>query len=142
MKPLLTAVALGGLLAGIGRAALAERDSAKPIEFSVWMDVKVTESQKVFAALAEADFAAILQSTEKLKTLSGLEGFVRRSTPGYRTQLRLFEFAVQDIEEQSRRANIEGVALGFNQLTLSCVNCHKQLRRPAPVEEAARASER
>jgi len=96
------------------------------------MDVKVQESQLVFAALARADFDAIAQSTKKLKTLSALEGFVRRSTPGYRTQLRSFEFAVDEIQLQAKRQNIEGVALAFNQLTLSCVNCHKLLRHPPP----------
>ena len=99
------------------------------------MDVKVAESQKVFAALAQADFEAISKSAEKLNTLSVLEGFVRRATLGYRTQLRSFEFAVTEIQRQAKRKNIEGVALGFNQLTLTCVNCHRQLRRPTPASE-------
>jgi hypothetical protein len=98
-------------------------------KFSRWMDVKVEESQKVFASLARADFKSIAASTEKLKTLSALERFVRRGVPGYRTQLRSFEFAVAEIQQQAKRENIEGVTMGFNQLTLSCVNCHKQLRR-------------
>ena len=97
--------------------------------FSVWMDVKVEESQKVFAALARADFKGIVASTEKLKKVSTLEGFVRRNAPGYRTQLRSFEFAVDEIQQQAKRESIEGVTMGFNQLTLSCVNCHRQLRR-------------
>ena len=103
--------------------------AAKSTKFSFWMDVKVEESQKVFAALARADFKSIAASTEKLKTVSKLEGFVRRNAPGYRTQLRSFEFAVDEIQQQAKRENIEGVTMGFNQLTLSCVNCHRQLRR-------------
>lgn len=103
-------------------------EASKPKKPSVWMDVKVEEAQKVFAALARADFKAINESTEKLKTLGALEAFVRRSTPDYRTQLRSFEFAVNEIQRQAKQENIEGVTMGFNQLTLSCVNCHKQLR--------------
>jgi hypothetical protein len=62
----------------------------------------------------QADFDAIVQSTAKLKTLSKLEGFVRRPTAGYRTHLRSFEFAVDEMQKQARRKNVEGVALGFN----------------------------
>lgn len=94
------------------------------------MDVKVKESQKIFLALALADFDAIIAGTKKLRTLNTLEGFVRRSTPGYLTQLRAFEFAVDEIHEQASRENLEGATMGFHQLTLSCVNCHQQLRRP------------
>ena len=103
--------------------------AAESTKFSFWMDVKVEESQKVFAALARADFKGIVASTEKLKKVSKLEGLVRRNAPGYRTQLRSFEFAVDEIQQQAKRENIEGVTMGFNQLTLSCVNCHRQLRR-------------
>ena len=119
--------------------------AAESTKFTVWMDVKVEESQKVFAALARADFKGIVGSTEKLKKVSKLEGLVRRNAPGYRTQLRSFEFAVDEIQQQAKRENIEGVTMGFNQLTLSCVNCHKQLRRStatAPGASGAAKSER
>jgi hypothetical protein len=72
--------------------------------------------------------------------LNDLERFVRRGAPGYRTQLRSFEFAIAEIQQQAKRENIEGVTMGFHQLTLSCVNCHKQLRgatEEAPAAEPA-----
>ena len=101
-------------------------DAAPPFNF--WMNVKLQTSQKIFAALTEADYETILESTNTLKMLSTLEGFVRRRDPRYHTQLRTFEFAVEEIQRQAEKENIEGIVLGFNQLTLSCVNCHKQLR--------------
>lgn len=142
MRTAITSLAV--LLALLAQAAGQEKkatEDSQHKEFSLWMVVKVEESQKVFAALARADFDAISRSTEKLKTVSALEGFVRRSTPGYRTQLRSFEFAVDEIQEQAKRENIEGVTMGFHQLTLSCVNCHKQLRRPAQAETTPPVSE-
>jgi len=104
-----------------------------PVKFNVWMDVKLEHSQQLLAGLAEGDFPAIAKSAQQLKALSKIEGFVRRGFPGYATQLRSFEFAVEEIERQAAKENIEGVALGFQQLTLSCVNCHKQLRQPEQV---------
>ncbi len=97
-------------------------------KFDFWMNVKLVESQKLFAALAQADFSAISESGQRLKSVSALEGFVRRKTPGYLTQLKTFEYSVSEILLHAEKENIEGVTLGFQQLTLSCVNCHKQLR--------------
>jgi cytochrome c556 len=122
----LTALVIMGLLQA--NAEEAAPTPKKDAELSVWMDVKIKESQKIFVALARADYDAIIESTRKLKTLSEIEGFVRRRAPGYLTQLRSFEFAVDDIRQSAKQKNIEGVTLGFNQLTLSCVNCHKQIR--------------
>ena len=99
-------------------------------DFDFWMNVKLSESQKLLEALAKADFDTLTKSSQTLETLSALEGFVRRRIPGYSTQLRSFEFAVDEIKEQAKQENIEGVTLGFQQLTLSCVNCHKQVRQP------------
>jgi cytochrome c556 len=104
----------------------AGADVLKPFDF--WMTVKLKESQKIFAALAESDFQSITDSTSTLITLNKVEEFVRKQNPNYRTQLNTFEFAVREIQTQAKKENVEGVALGFNQLTLSCVNCHKLLR--------------
>ncbi|QDT00249.1 hypothetical protein [Adhaeretor mobilis] len=114
---------------GTTKAVTKEID--EPIEFNVWMDVKLEQSQQLLAGLAQGDFPAIAKSAQQLQALSKIEGFVRRGFPGYGTQLRSFEFAVEEIERQAKKESIEGVALGFQQLTLSCVNCHKQLRQPA-----------
>ena len=134
MRTLTITVALGLWgCCGIGHAeepvkAQSEAAQGETKSFHFWMDVKLEESQAIFAAMTTADYEAIVKSAETLKTLSRVEGFVRRKNPKYRTQLRSFEFATREIEYHGKRENIEGVVLGFNQLTLSCVNCHKQLR--------------
>lgn len=103
--------------------------------FNLWMDVKLKKSQDIFAALTKADFARILDDTKQLKTLNELEGFVRKNVPDYRTYLKSFQFAVEEIDRQAKKQNIEGVTLGFQQLTMSCVNCHNHLRAN-PVDTA------
>ena len=123
------------LVVGFSFAGGQEKPASPPAQagterqFDFWMDVKLQASQNIFAALAEADFSSIVASAEGLKTLTSVEGFVRRKNPKYSTQLRTFEFAVAEIRSQAIKENIEGVVLGFHQLTLSCVNCHKQLRK-------------
>ena len=122
----ITAVSLLFLLGQV--AGQDVRPDPTEDRFGFWMNVKLVESQKLFAALARADYAAIQASGERLRTVSSLEGFVRRRSPEYTTQLKSFEFAVDEVVSQAKRESIEGATLGFQQLTLSCVNCHRQLR--------------
>jgi hypothetical protein len=113
----------------------AEQPPAKPIEPkadeqqpSFWMRKKLDYSQNILAGIATADFDKIVENAEAMQALSKIEGFVRGRTPGYRTQLQIFEDSNQEILYQAKRDNVEGAALAFTQLTISCVNCHKQLR--------------
>ncbi|QEG35613.1 hypothetical protein [Bythopirellula goksoeyrii] len=118
---------------GLGQVAGEPIEEPFPMEesrpFNFWMDVKLQKAQAIFAALTEADYKSIIDSAKQLRTLSEFEGFVRKGTPDYVTQLRSFQFAVLEIEKQAKRENIEGVTLGFQQMTLSCVHCHNALRQ-------------
>lgn len=118
----------------IAQPEVTEASPTSPVHhpFELWMQVKLQESQNIFAGLAKGDFPAILESSRKLKNVNSLERFVRRSTPGYRTQLKTFEFSVKEIERHAKQKSVEGVALGFQQLTLSCVHCHSRLREGEP----------
>lgn len=106
--------------------AFAEDEPAK--KPSVWMRTKLEHSQKVLGALATEDYEAIADSAKAMNNLSELEKHVRAGTPGYRTQLQIFRYANEDLLKQAKKKNIDGCALAFSQLTLSCVNCHKSLR--------------
>lgn len=108
--------------------------------FNFWMDVKLEKAQTIFAALTEADYKTIIDCTKQLGTLSEFEGFVRKGTPGYLTQLRSFQFSVAEIEKQAKLQNIEGVTLGFQQLTLSCVHCHNALRQSNAAQPTKKRS--
>jgi hypothetical protein len=95
---------------------------------SVWMDRKLQYSQELLAGIAAADFDKIVTSAQSMRSLNKVEAFVRSRSSGYRTQLAIFEDSLDEIIRQAEKDNVEGAALGFTQLTISCVNCHKQLR--------------
>ena len=101
-------------------------DKSQPMSF--WMTKKLEYSQNILAGLAEADFDKIVANAQSMRNLSKVEGFVRGQTPGYRTQLSIFEESADEIIRQSKRDNLEGATLAFAQLTISCVHCHKHLR--------------
>lgn len=64
--------------------------------------------------------------------MSRFEGFIRGKMLGYRAQLQVFQSANEELIRQAQKDNVEGAALAFTQLTISCVNCHKQLREGPP----------
>lgn len=100
--------------------------AAKPISF--WMKTKLNASKSILEALTQGDFEKLEIEAEQMRLVGKLEGFVRSKNPDYKTQLHTFELANQELVRQSKRRNIEGATLAFNQLTTSCVACHVMLR--------------
>lgn len=96
---------------------------------SFWMQKKLEYSKNILAGIATADFDKLIQNAESMRRLSTIEGFIRGRTPGYRTQLQIFEESADEIIRQAKMDNVDGAALAFTQLTINCVNCHKQLRQ-------------
>jgi cytochrome c556 len=110
------------------KAAAEKEAPAADAEPSVWMRKKLDYSKEILEGISTADFDQIAKNAEAMRALGKIEAFVRSRTPGYRTQLQIFEEANAEILKQANRDNLEGTALAFTQLTISCVNCHKQLR--------------
>ena len=98
---------------------------------SIWMKEKVRASQAILTGLASADFQAIGRNAAAMDVIQYLEKWQRADSPGYRTQLQLFELANRELIRAAREKNIDAAALAFNQLTVSCVNCHKIVRDAA-----------
>ena len=118
-------------------SAHAHADDAKVDESepSFWMKKKLDYSQAILTGLATADFDQVSKNAQAMNGLSEIEKFIRGKTPGYRTQLKFFRFANEELIRQSDRGNLDGAALAFTQLTLTCVNCHKHIRDTEPEEK-------
>ncbi len=124
MRPITIAVTL---LAAAGTCWYAWAADEQPN--SVWMKKKLEHSQSALRAIAMEDFDSLRASATAMRRLSDLEGFTRRTNAKeYRAQLQIFEFANDELIRHAKDKNIDGAALAFTQLTLSCVNCHKHLR--------------
>src|SRR5262245_11939371 len=78
-------------------------DPNKDQPVSIWMKKKLEYSQNILAGIANADFDTIVTSAESMRSLSKIEGFVRGKTPGYRTQLQIFEESADEIIRQAKK---------------------------------------
>lgn len=111
--------------------ARAEAEEQGPQKASFWMKQKLQRSQNILAGLTSGDFEKIAANAESMSVLNHLEGFVRRDNPGYKTQVTFFQFANDELIRAAHKKNLERATLAYTQLTISCVNCHKQLREAA-----------
>lgn len=97
-------------------------------EASVWMKKKLEYSQRIFASLATEDFDTMADSALFLSRLNQIEKFSRGRNPKYRAQLDIFRYALEEVRTEAGQKDIDGAALAFHQMAMSCVNCHKLLR--------------
>jgi cytochrome c556 len=115
-------------LATVCMAAEPEEEEKKP---SYWMEKKLEYSEKILAGLASGDFEAIAKTARSMSALSQMEKWVRSGLPEYRAQLHIFQNANQQLVRTADNENLDGAALAYVQMTLSCVNCHKVVRDSA-----------
>ncbi len=110
------------------KAVKTEVDEKKPISY--WMEKKLEYSQEILRGLAIGDTKLVATKAHQLRVLSKVEGWIRKGKPGYKEQLQAFDFANAEIKRHADADNIEGAAMGFQQLTISCVSCHAMIRNP------------
>jgi hypothetical protein len=92
------------------------------------MQQKLVYSQNILAGLATENFDAIVKNAKRLDEL-GKQRWVKQETPTYRAQHLVFWFANDELIRLAEEKNIDGAALSYVQMTISCVNCHKVLRQ-------------
>jgi len=128
----LAAIVCASLLWVVAASAAVgqEQKTTEPAETqpSVWMRTKLDFSRNILAGLASEDFDKVAANAQAMQGMGKLEWFIRGKMPGYRTQLEVFQDANEEIIRQAQKDNVEGAALAFTQLTISCVNCHRRLR--------------
>ncbi len=95
---------------------------------SFWMKKKLEYTDQILAGLTSENYEQVAKSARTMNTLGYLEKWVRAGSPEYRQQLRIFQIANRQLIEMADEENLDGAAIAYVQLTLSCVNCHKVVR--------------
>jgi hypothetical protein len=113
------------LLPGV---AMAQEPEPSLENVSYWMSRKLALSQDVLAGLALKDYDKIVKAAGTMDRLNSIEKFVRGQNAEYRAQLDLFRYANKALIRNADQENLDGATLAYNQLVLSCVNCHKVVR--------------
>jgi hypothetical protein len=128
MKKLGIVCGLAALSLATFSLALRGAENAKEDEPSFWMKKKLEYAERILEGLTSADFEAISKNARMMQQLNKIEEFVRGRDEAYDFHLKSFHYANRELIRQAAEEDIDGAALAYTQLTMSCVNCHTHLR--------------
>jgi hypothetical protein len=132
MRIWLTLGVCGVVFAGALVIQADESEVDRPPVQSFWMTQKLEASNEILVALATEDFDAMVDKAAKMKRLIRLESLARHDdSEEYKRQLRLFQRTVDMLAQEAEEEYLDGAALAYTHMALSCVNCHRHLRRVA-----------
>jgi hypothetical protein len=97
-------------------------------QVSELMRKKLQYAQKLLEGIALNDFDMILKQADGLMQISKEVGWKILKTPRYEVQSNEFRRALETLQENATQKNLDGAALGYVELTLTCVKCHKYVR--------------
>jgi hypothetical protein len=107
---------------------------------------KLKNSQSVLEGLALGDFTRISRSADELIRISKTAEWSVRKTARYELYSNEFRRAAETIVEKARDKNLDGAALAYFDMTMTCLRCHRYIReerdarRPLPVDPAVRVA--
>jgi cytochrome c556 len=126
------AAAIGLLCVAIHPTIADDKPDPSSEKASAWMKQKLELSQNILSGLTQGDFEAVELNAQRMNIVNYLEKWAAADKPeyaDYKRQLSYFEMANREILRQSRAKNVEGATLAYNQLTVSCVQCHQVVRK-------------
>jgi hypothetical protein len=126
---------LGPVLLGVGVKAAqpakqAPKQEAKP-DAAALMKKKLTHAQKLLEGIALADLTKVGDNAGDLMAISKQVEFQILKTPRYELYTNDFRRALEDIQSGVKQRNLDAATLGYLDLTMSCVRCHKHIREVA-----------
>jgi cephalosporin-C deacetylase-like acetyl esterase len=112
-------------------AAELQADSLKP-----FMKRKLELAKNVIEAIALEDHEKLAKNAQGLSLLSMESGWNVFTTNQYAQHSTDFRRAVQVVIDGAHEKNIDRAALGYVNMTLQCVECHKYMRKHHPNVKA------
>lgn len=109
--------------------------TAQKSPLSQFMQVKLGYAQSFLDGLVTEDFDKITASAESLAELSHSERWRVSNDAVYRQYSNEFERTVKQALKSAKARNLDGAALAYVQLTMSCVECHKFVRNELVMQK-------
>lgn len=92
------------------------------------MHKKLTNSQKILEGIALQDFDLIKTGADELTLISKAAEWRVIKSPQYELHSNDFRRSSETLSKMAEGRNIDGAALAYVDMTLSCVKCHKYVR--------------
>jgi hypothetical protein len=108
--------------------SVAGEPQEKSGEPSLYMRRKLRFSQEIFAGIARTDLVAVAAASRQMNALNWFEQITRGDDEEYQRHLKSYQVAGRKLQKKADAKDLDGATLAFMELTLSCVNCHKNVR--------------
>lgn len=126
---LFSLLCVGGLAGAWSLSESRQEQEGQPLPAKrSFMQMKVEHAKEILQGLATEDFDAITKNANDLLVISNQSNWNAFQTPEYIELSRDFRIVAERLRETSREKQIDGATLGYIELTMSCVRCHKYLR--------------
>jgi hypothetical protein len=100
----------------------------KKLALKAFMRKKLESSQSIIEGLALENFELIEKGAKELKGMSAAADFMVSNDPIYKEHADDFRRVVIKMERAAKEKRIDGATLGFMDMTMNCVECHKYAR--------------
>lgn len=149
MRGLLLIIVCGVLVGGFGNpgdsfapllamenSKLAKKKQPKnPTQANVskFMQAKLDSSKDVLEGLVTEDFDLIQKGTRKMIEMSNATEWQVVEGPIFAQQSAEFRNAAKEISKYAKKKNLDGASLSYLHLTMTCIACHKQIKKSVVV---------
>lgn len=127
-RGLLVLVAVAALVGGWWASGVQGQGGQGDSDLSAFMRLKLGHAQNVLEGLATEDFEQIAKGAQKLSLQARDEAWMVFQTEDYLRQSAEFQRIADALLDAAHEENLDGAALAYVQLTMSCINCHKYTR--------------
>ena len=128
MRRVTFAAVVLALLAGLPTLSGHGGEPRKDDKLHDLMQRKLAASQKVLEGIALNDFDKIGKQADELIAVSKQTEWRVLKTPQFELHSNDFRRIADNLAKSAKDKNIDGAALNYVELTLTCVKCHKYVR--------------
>ena len=121
-------IAVVGLLAVRAQETPPKKKVTPEQDVSAVMEEKLRFSHQLLDSLAREDYPELEIAAQELRRIAR-EQWAANPSDEYKSQLQVFWTTLEGIESGAQRKEIDEATLAYMQMTLSCVKCHKLIRR-------------
>ena len=121
-----------GLCASLWGAWAADK-SEEVEKGTTFMRAKLGHSQQILEGLLTEDFKMIITRAQKMSLLTRALDWAMLEAPEYLERSAEFRRSVDQLADQAKQNNLDGVALAYLDVTIKCVQCHEYVRKAAPA---------
>ncbi len=94
-----------------------------------FMRAKLINSQNIFEGLTTANFDLVQDGVKALKSVAAGEKWVQIDDARYQKMTDEFRTTVNRLAVAAEGKNIDAMALRYYQMSTSCIDCHKHIRK-------------